>query len=63
MENNSVTNKNNFVINSEQKLSEALKLYFLARELKAAGIRMMNPNMTEQQIQEKVKAIFLNARS
>ena len=63
MENDSVNNKNNFFINSEQKLTEALKLYFLARELKTVGLRMMNPNMTEQQIQEKVKEIFLNARS
>ena len=63
MENDSVNNKNNFFINSEQKLTEALKLYFLARELKTVGLRMMNPNMTEQQIQEKVKEIFLIARS
>ncbi|MFA5806150.1 MAG: hypothetical protein WC879_16045 [Melioribacteraceae bacterium] len=63
MENDSVNNKNIFFINSEQKLTEALKLYFLARELKTVGLRMMNPNMTEQQIQEKVKEIFLNARS
>ena len=62
MENDSVNNKNNFFINSEQKLTEALKLYFLARELKTVGLRMMNPNMTEQQIQEKVKEIFLNAK-
>ena len=62
MENDPVNNKNNFFINSEQKLTEALKLYFLARELKTVGLRMMNPNMTEQQIQEKVKEIFLNAK-
>jgi hypothetical protein len=55
--------KKNLVINYEQKLTEALKLYFLARELKAVGLRIVNPNITEQQIQEKVKDIFLNARS
>jgi len=55
--------KKNLVINYEQKLTEALKLYFLARELKAVGLRIVNPNITEQQIQEKVKDIFLNART
>jgi hypothetical protein len=63
METAFMNTKNNFAINSEQKLIEALKLYFLARELKTVGLRMVNPNMTEQQIQEKVKEIFLNARS
>ncbi len=63
METAFMNTKNNFAINSEQKLTEALKLYFLARELKTVGLRMVNPNMTEQQIQEKVKEIFLNARS
>ncbi|MCX6167707.1 MAG: hypothetical protein NTX65_00065 [Ignavibacteriales bacterium] len=55
--------ENNFNTNSEQKLIESLKLYFLARELKIIGLKMVNPNLTEQQIQEKVKEIFLNARS
>ena len=63
METAFMNTKNNFAINSEQKLTEALKIYFLARELKTVGLRMVNPNMTEQQIQEKVKEIFLNARS
>ena len=63
MKNENINNKIDFVISYEQKLQESLKLYFLARELKAAGLRMMNPNMTEQKIQEIVKEIFLNARS
>lgn len=63
METTIVNTKDNFSIISEQKLTEALKLYFLARELKVIGLRMVNPDMTEQQIQEKVKEIFLNARS
>ncbi|PKL82140.1 MAG: hypothetical protein CVV24_11645 [Ignavibacteriae bacterium HGW-Ignavibacteriae-3] len=63
MESTDINGKDDFAVNSERKLSEALKLYFLARELKAIGLKMVNPHLTEQQVKEKVKEIFLNARS
>ena len=47
----------------EQKLRVALRLYYSARELKAAGLRARNPDWTEAEIQAKVKDIFQNARS
>ena len=47
----------------EQKLRVALRLYYSARELKAAGLRARNPEWNEVEIQSKVKDVFLNARS
>ena len=46
----------------EQKLRVALRLYYSARELKAAGLRAQNPDWNEAEIQAKVKEIFLNAK-
>ena len=46
----------------ERKLRVALRLYYSARELKAAGLRAQNPNWTEDEVQAKVKDIFLNAK-
>jgi hypothetical protein len=43
----------------EQKLKVALRLYYSARELKAAGLRMFQPNWDEDTIQKKVREIFL----
>lgn len=45
----------------EEKLLAAMDLYWTARELKAAGVRMQHPEWTEAQIREKVKEIFLHA--
>ena len=47
----------------EQKLRVALRLYYSARELKAAGLRARNPDWNEAEIQAKVKDVFLNAKS
>lgn len=47
----------------EQKLIVALRLYYSARELKAAGLRAQNPDWNEVEIQAKVRDIFQNARS
>ena len=46
-----------------QKLDMALRLYYSARELKAAGLRAQHPDWTEDQIDAKVKEIFLYART
>lgn len=47
----------------EQKLRAANKLYWTARELKAAGLRMQHPEWTEEQVQAEVREIFFYARS
>jgi len=47
----------------EQKLRTALKLSHSARELKATGLRAQHPEWSENEINEKVKEIFLYART
>ena len=46
-----------------QKLKLALSLYYSARELKAVGLRAHNPDWTEERIQDKLREIFLYART
>jgi hypothetical protein len=45
----------------QQKLRTAFALYWGARKLKAAALRQQHPEWNEQQVQEKVKEIFLHA--
>lgn len=45
----------------EQKLMLAVNLYQHARSLKAAGLRNQHPDWSEEEIQKKVKEIFLYA--
>lgn len=45
-----------------QKLKAAERLYWSARELKAAGLRARHPEWTEADVQRKVREIFLYAR-
>ena len=47
----------------EQKLQIALSLYYSAKELKAAGLRVQNPDWSEEKILNKLRAIFLYART
>jgi hypothetical protein len=47
----------------EQKLKIALRLYYSARQLKAAALHHDHPKWTEKEIQEKVREIFLYART
>lgn len=47
----------------EQKIIELLKLYYLARELKRAGLKALNPNIKTEELDKKKAEIFLNARS
>jgi len=46
-----------------RKLEAALSLYHSARELKAATLRTRYPDLPENEIQAKVKEIFLYART
>jgi len=47
----------------EQKLKIAVSLYDSARELKAAGLRAQHTDWSEEKIREKVREIFLYART
>jgi hypothetical protein len=47
----------------ETKLKLLNDLQRSARKLKAAGLRKQNPNWTEEEIKQKVREIFLYARS
>ena len=47
----------------EKKLQLSLRLYHSAKELKKAALKKLYPQLTEKEIEEKVKEIFLNART
>lgn len=47
----------------EEKLNLSLRLYYSARELKKAAVRNFHPELTEEEVEEKVREIFLYARS
>lgn len=46
-----------------QKLRAAERLYYSARQLKAAALRAQHPDWTEEAIRRAVREIFLYARS
>ncbi len=46
----------------EQKLRTAFRLYWVARKLRAATLRDQHPDWTPEQVEQKVKEIFLHAR-
>jgi hypothetical protein len=46
-----------------QKLRAAERLYYSARQLKAAALRAEHPDWTDEAIREAVRQIFLYARS
>lgn len=48
---------------AQQKLEIANNLYWTARELKAMAIRDDHSDWTEEQVQKKVREIFLYART
>ncbi len=47
----------------EQKLQVALDLYQSAKALKAAGLKRQHPDWSSEQINQKVREIFLYART
>jgi hypothetical protein len=47
----------------EQKVKLALDLYFSAREFKAAGLKKRYPEWSTEKINQKVREIFLYART
>lgn len=44
-----------------QKLEAAVRLYWSARELKAAWLRQQHPEWTEAEVEDAVKKAFLYA--
>jgi hypothetical protein len=47
----------------QQRLHLAEQLYWSARRMKAAGVRAIHPDWSEEQVQREVARIFLHARS
>jgi len=47
----------------EKKLQLALDLYYSAREIKAAGLKRQHPEWSTKKINQKVRDIFLYART
>lgn len=47
----------------EQRFLAAHRLYWSAREFKAASLRTWGPELSEQEIQQKVRESFMYARS
>jgi hypothetical protein len=47
----------------EQKLKLLNNIQVSARKLKAAGLREQHPDWTEEEIRQKIRKIFLYARS
>ena len=50
-------------IPGEKRLLLAEQLYWTARKLKAAGLRNQHPDWTEEEVNERVRQIFINART
>ena len=46
-----------------QRLQLAEQLYWLARKIKAAGLRSQHPDWTEEQLNENVRLVFTHART
>jgi len=47
----------------QQKLEVAMNLYYSARELKAAWVRQLHEDWSDQQVAEAVREVFVNAGS
>ena len=48
-------------LSGAQKLRTAFALYWEARKLKAARLRLQHPDWSEEQIEVRVREIFLHA--
>ena len=47
-------------LSGAQKLKTAFALYWEARKIKAARLRQQHPDWSEQEIQQRVKEIFMH---
>ena len=50
-------------LTAEQRLIESLRLYFLARALKTAALKKLEPNKSEEEIEKKVRELFIYGNS
>jgi hypothetical protein len=50
-------------MSGEDRLRVAERLFWLARKMKAAGVREQHPDWPEARVDEEVRRIFLNART
>jgi hypothetical protein len=50
-------------MSGERRLQLAERLYWSARKLKAAGLRVQHPEWGKDQIEEELRRIFLHART
>jgi hypothetical protein len=50
-------------LSGEEKLREAFRLYWSARKLKTAAVREQHPDWSEDEVERRVREIFLHARS
>ena len=48
-------------LSGEQKWRTAFNMFWSARALKAAGLREQHPDWSEEQVQKRVREIFLHA--
>ncbi|MBI2416604.1 MAG: hypothetical protein HYV28_01625 [Ignavibacteriales bacterium] len=48
-------------LSGEEKLIQSMNLYFSAREMKKAGLKMQHPELTEEELEKKVTEIFIRA--
>jgi len=48
-------------MSAEQKIEQAIALYWSARHLKTEAIRLQHPEWTEAQVRARVREIFLFA--
>ena len=48
---------------ASQKLNLSLRLYASALELKKASMKQLHPELTQKEIEKKVKEIFFYART
>ena len=49
-------------MSAEEKLNAATRLYWSARELKAAGVRRAHPDWSDEQVRRSVSDAFLYRR-
>ena len=47
----------------QKKLEVAMNLYFSARQIKAAWFRHLHKDWTDQQVEQAVREVFINART
>ncbi|MCB9465118.1 MAG: hypothetical protein H6682_15640 [Candidatus Eisenbacteria bacterium] len=50
-------------MSGEEKIRASFRLYWSARRLKATALRQQHPDWSEEEIQARVREIFLHARS